>query len=52
MLEDYLGIRRRYDELLSGSCQELGHRGPFSACGVSWYVWRPGGGVDGEEQVA
>ena len=21
-------------------------------CGVGWYVWRPGGGVGGEEQVA
>ena len=21
------------------------------SCGVGWYVWRPGGGVDGEEQV-
>ena len=21
-------------------------------CGVGWYVWRPGGGVDGEEHVA
>ena len=22
------------------------------SCGVGWYVWRPGGGVDAEEQVA
>ena len=22
------------------------------ACGVGWYVWRPCGGVGGEEQVA
>ena len=21
-------------------------------CGVGWYVWRPGGGVDGEKYVA
>ena len=21
------------------------------ACGVGWYVWHPGGGVGGEEQV-
>ena len=21
-------------------------------CGVGWYMWRPGGGVGGEEQVA
>ena len=28
----------------------LAHTG--ARCGVGWYVWRPGGGVGGEEQVA
>ena len=23
----------------------------YAGCGVGWYVWRPGGGVDGEEHV-
>ena len=23
----------------------------YLVCGVGWYVWRPGGGVDGEERV-
>ena len=24
----------------------------YVICGVGWYVWRPGGGVDGEKHVA
>ena len=42
----------------SGAQHRLGRVFVFSAprpklgCGVGWYVWRPGGGVGGEEQVA
>ena len=28
------------------------HENVHWRCGVGWYVWRPGGGVDGEEHVA
>ena len=41
----FLGFPRKKKPLHNGSYE---HR----VCGVGWYVWRPGGGVDGEKHAA